>query len=614
MVHRGPDGEGKFVNDHVAMGMRRLSIIDLEGGWQPIYNEDRTIALIANGEIYNYVELTRTLENKHTFSTHSDCEPIIHLYEEYGADCVNYLRGMFAFTLYDMKKQIVLIARDRMGEKPLYYHQGNDFLLFASEMKSLLKSGLINFELDPASVNDFFHYQYVPEPKTPLKNVHKLPAGHYMLVDLKAWSFQNTTYWKMEDASPVEGDPVSLIREELNNISDIVIRSDVPVGLALSGGLDSSAIAALTVKKYPGIMHAFSVGYPGRPANDERSDAKKFAEYLKIPLHEIELETDDFVDYFDELNFMRDDPIADISGYGYYAVSREARNNGVPVLLQGQGGDELFWGYPWVRDAVLKTDDLLHNISPFRRLVDALINNKSSLNLRSIRDIVKQFMNSRRVQNNFNHDLSRNKYRPVFHEMLTDFQVALTGMKEYYTPAFMEKLGDASAFDFFTFSSPWEYTDIRITRLICETYLMENGIAQGDRLSMANSVELRLPLVDYKLVELIIGLRKANRDNPDYEQFPKPWLRGAVEDIVPDWVINRPKQGFAPPVIQWHNEIFTKYGHYLKDGFLVQSEVLTQEAGEALSSGPFPSGVTAPVSFKALVLEIWCRKMRELIN
>lgn len=599
MVHRGPDGQGFYVDNRVALGMRRLSIIDLTGGWQPLYNEDRSLALVANGEIYNFVELTQELIARgHRFSTHSDCEVILHLYEEERENCLRHLRGMFAFALVDIKRGTVFIARDRMGEKPLYLHETQDSLLFASEMKSLLSSGRVPFDLDPGAVNDYFHYQYVPEPRTPLKAVRKLPRAHYLKVDLASWKVEQHKYWDMEDAPPVEGDPSELVRVELEKISELLIRADVPVGVALSGGLDSSAIAALAARKYPGTMHAFSVGYPGRPPNDERSNAKALADLLGMPFHEIELTTPELVAHFEQMNFERDDPIADISGFGYYSVNKAARANGIPVLLQGQGGDEIFWGYEWVKDAALATDNMQNPGSQRREPFNLKRFVKTSL--RRLSGAHRPAPTS--VPNAAGH-------RPIFHELAPDFRMALTDLRSNFTDRFIEQLGSASAYDFFTFDKPWKQSDILITRLISDTYLLENGIAQGDRLSMTNSVELRLPFVDYKLVELVIGLRKTHASDPDYLRFPKPWLRGAMQGILPEFIIDRPKQGFAPPLMEWHNALFKAYGHYLDGGYLVQSGVLTEQAGAELSAGPFPRGAVAPISFKALVLEIWCREM-----
>src|SRR4026209_2144415 len=281
LTHRGPDGAGEFTDDHVMLAMRRLSIIDLDGGWQPLYNEARSLALVANGEIYNFVDLRERLEGLgHRFNTHSDCETILHLYEEYELDFVQHLRGMYAFALWDTKRKRLILARDRMGEKPLYLYETNGRVLFASEMKALLASGLVPFELDPTSVNLYFHYQYVPEPRTPLKGVRKLDAASLVIVDVDPWRIEERRYWRMEDAPTLEGDPATLIREQLETVSKIVIRSDVPVGISLSGGLDSSAIAALAARQYPGTMLAFSIGYPGSLANDESPDARALADEL----------------------------------------------------------------------------------------------------------------------------------------------------------------------------------------------------------------------------------------------------------------------------------------------------------------------------------------------
>ena len=596
LVHRGPDGQGLHCEKQVVLGMRRLSIIDLQGGWQPLYNEDKSLVLIMNGEIYNFIELTIELKKRgHTFSTHSDGEVILHLYEEAGIDCLHQLRGMFAFALLDKVQGKVFIVRDRMGEKPLYLYETADSIYFSSEMKSLLSAGCVPFELDPVAVNDYFHYQYVPEPKTPLKAVRKLPRAHFLKIGLADWKIEEQEYWDMEAAAPVDGDPAELVRNELDQVCELLIRADVPVGVALSGGLDSSAIAALAAKKYPGTMHAFSVGYPGRPPNDERNDAKTLADLLEMPFHEIELETADLVKNFEQMNFQRDDPIADISGFGYYAVSKAAREYGVPVLLQGQGGDEIFWGYQWVKDAVEATDNRFGDGGEPPSLRQFL---KTSL---------KSLLGKRSEAKP-----PTNGHRPIFHELAPDFRMALADVRNYYTDSFLRGLSDASAYDLFTFDKPWKHSDILITRLICDTYLLENGIAQGDRLSMASSVELRLPFVDYKLVELVIGLRKSHQADPDYRRFPKPWLRGAMKGILPDFIIERPKQGFAPPVIEWHNELFKAYGKYLDGGYLVQAGVLTEEAGAVLATGVFPRGAIAPISFKALVLEIWCREMRSI--
>lgn len=621
-VHRGPDGAGSYSNASLRLGMRRLSIIDLAGGDQPLYNEDRSIVLIANGEIYNYVELRRQLIDRgHRFASQSDCEVILHLYEDYQAGCLDWLRGMFAFALWDEKRGTLLMARDRMGEKPLYLSQTADSLLFSSEMKSLLSTGEVEFRLDPVAIDRYFHYGYVPEPLTPLEGVRKLPAGHYLMVRPATWEFEETCYWRLEDAPPLDGNPAELIRQELETIGELIVRADVPVGVALSGGLDSSLVAALASRKYAGAITAFSVGYEGGSRHDERALARQFADHLAIPFHDVVLKTDEVVSGFPELVWWQDDPIADIAGSGYLAVMRLAREHGVPVMLQGHGGDELFWGYRWAREAVRQTirkwqllearQGVAGRLALWPYLRPSLPRPSSPVGW------LKWFLDAGGLRSSFE-ELARDLNRPpdqlVFYDLSPDYRQAGREAGSLYTASFRQALGGRSPAEIFTISAaerrPFDQAglEVAITGLLCGTYLIENGVAQGDRLSMASSVELRLPLIDYRLVETVIGLRKSA---PDSANGPKAWLKAAMRGIIPEWVLNRPKRGFTPPVRDWHGALFAAYGQRLRDGYLVGQGVLDPAAASRLSQGPFPLGVTAPLSFKALVLEQWCRNFVE---
>ncbi|HEX8734979.1 MAG TPA: asparagine synthase (glutamine-hydrolyzing) [Pyrinomonadaceae bacterium] len=611
-IHRGPDGAGEFSAAHVALAMRRLSIIDLEGGNQPLYNEDKSLALIVNGEIYNYRELRERLQKSgHRFRTETDGEVILHLYEENDSDFVTQLRGMFAFALWDVKRGRLVLARDRMGEKPLYLFEREGELIFASELKGLLSSGLVPFELNPHAVNLYFHYQYVPEPLTPVKGVRKLDAAHILTVDAEAWRIEEREYWRMEDAAPLGGKPRELIREKLEEVGELIVRSDVPVGVALSGGLDSSVVAAFASRKRDNLC-AFSIGYAGRPACDEREDAAAFARYLNLPFYETELDTQTIVDFFPQLNYWRDDPVADIAGFGYYAVMNLAREQGVPVLLQGQGGDELFWGYPQLRDAAFESRKKAALLDkPLSQAVRQALNfdfparrvgNGISAWARDFGGMRSGWQNVRRRR--------QNPARMIFYDLSPDFAAASAEARRFYGAKFLERINESDAGEIFTFPDGWSPVETTLTRLICDTYLRENGITQGDRLGMASSVEMRLPLVDYKFVETVIGLRKTQSDS---QLPPKHWLREAVKDVVPEWVLNRPKRGFAPPVREWHAALFAAYGDSLRDGYLVRSEVLNREGAARLAAGEFPPGATSPLSFKALVLEQWCRQMRLLL-
>ncbi len=640
MIHRGPDGAGEYLGGwakpcsrsttgsnrssafvegdghpggtgddrrcHVFMAMRRLSIIDLAGGWQPLYNEDRSIALVANGEIYNFVELRKELQAQgHVLRTRSDCETILHLYEQHGLDGIQHLRGMFAFALWDQRARRLILARDRMGEKPLYVHREADRLFFASEMKAVLKSGLVPFEIEPTSVHDYLHYGWVPEPKTMVAGVFKLAPGHLLTVDLDHWRINEHCYWKMEDAPAVEGRPAELLRAELELITELTIRSDVPVGIALSGGIDSSLLAALSAKKYKGTLQAFSVGYSGRPGQDERRFAQELSHQLGLPFHEIEVPTEDLVDFFPKLNALRDDPIADIAGYGYSMLSRCAREHGCPVLIQGHGGDELFWGYAWVVQAVACTLSKLQGkrTSSLGAFLSCLPQGFSRPQIvEFILTVGAMACGWRRLTPK--PDAPANQM--VFYDLEGTYQAGERLARWVYTKKFAQAVGDYSAAALFRIDPPWEHVDVHIMGLLCRSVLLQNGLAQGDRLSMANSVELRLPLVDYRLAELVVGLQKTT---PCYHLPAKQWLKDAVQDLVPAEILRRPKRGFNPPVTLWIEAIRRRYASNLPDGYLVAAGVMRPEVAKRLIQSHLRFSPERDLFWKLIELEFWFQSM-----
>lgn len=611
MFHRGPDGEGVYENASISIGMRRLSIVDLHHGWQPLWNEDRTIALVANGEIYNAPELRERLEGAgHHFATQSDCETIVHLYEETGCDCLPQLRGMFAIALWDATTGLLMLARDRMGEKPLYLHEDGGVLVFASELRALVRSGLPGFDLDLGAVDRFFHYQYVPEPQTILRGIRKLDAGRWLKLSVGDWRFAERQYWRMEDAPALAGPPAELIRDELEQVGRLIVRSDVPVGVALSGGLDSSVVAALAARAYPGKLHAITVGYEGHPACDEREDAKSYARHLGFTCDEVELRTDDVVESFPKLNALRDDPIADIAGHGYYHVAKRAREMGIPVLIQGQGGDELFWGYSWVRSAVRETErKRACHASPFGVLRYVRCNAPAGLAPWQLRAWGEGLCGLRANLRQWRRHRGEPPRRFSFYDSLQSYAWVAANKHQIYGPAMVGDHALGRSDDIFSFPHPWPDAATRITSLICDTYLRENGIAQGDRLSMASSVEMRLPLVDYRLVETVVGLRKTFAD---WKLTPKQWLRDAAAAVVPRFVVERPKRGFAPPVDRWYPALLCAYGDRIRNGHLVSAGVLGRKAAEALAGGGPGSDLVFPIWFRALVLEEWIRATKEL--
>jgi len=606
--HRGPDGDGFHFGSHAAIASRRLAIIDVPGGGQPLYNEDRTIALVANGEIYNHAELRRDLESRgHRFSTHSDCETIIHLYEDAGLACVDKLRGMFAFALVDERNGRVMIARDRMGEKPLYIVERPDSLVFSSELGSLIACGVVPFEIDYDGVKALYHWNYLPEPFSAVRGVRRLPAGALMDIEPRRRRVQERVYWRLEDAPPLHDEPVERIRQEIQSIGAIVAGSDVPVGVTLSGGIDSSAVAAMACRQRNGDLTAFSTGYEGYTWQDERAEAAEFAGYLKIPVRELRLQVDDVVREYPAMVKSRDEPSTDMSGIAWLAMGRLAREHGVKVLLTGSGGDELFWGYPWVRAALLANHRK-------RRLLGGEASALDYLTVRRPPPSVTGFLYWAQDGAGLLHGMRRwrrDRRTPadqmVFWDDRQEFRDAEALLPRYAGPALREAKASPAAI--FRGTNLWSDLETSITVLNCATYLRSNGLLLCDRLPMAASVECRSPLVDHRLAETVIGLRKAHSDFP---LGHKGWLKAAVSEIVPPFVLQRRKRGFSPPWRSWTRALMARYGRDMADGILVERGVIERKAAERFRAGFDRVGRQMPLAQATLDLEYWARAMAAL--
>jgi asparagine synthase (glutamine-hydrolysing) len=613
LARRGPDGAGVHRSRHAVLAMRRLSIIDLATGWQPLYDETGRIALVANGEIYNYRELRIELEHQgYRFKTGSDCETIVHAYASAGERALSSLRGMFAFALWDEARQRLWLARDRMGEKPLYLYRTDSYLLFASELKALLASGLIPRRLDREALERYFFVGYVPEPGTPVAGVEKLPAGHDVTIDVAPWRVIQRRYWRLCEADESRADPTEVLAAQLDEIANLTIRADVPVGVALSGGLDSTLIACMASRHYAGRLHAFTVGYDVDSRGDETEDARRIADHLGIAFHPIRVSTHEIAEDFPLLVRATDDPIADIAGYGYFRLMKAARANGVPVMLTGQGGDELFWGYPWLRRAAHATRRLLaiaRGNAPAPGLLAALrpeapasFDAKGILRWASAAFGIHDRL---RLRARLNTRLA-DPTLPLFYELAAHHDEA--GYVRRAQSVFGAKLGRVCASPAASIATPARglAPDLAVTELICSTYLLENGLAQCDRLSMWWSVECRVPLVDYRLAEDVIGLR---RHCSDLDLPPKAWLRKAAARFVPEFALGRPKRGFTPPVRHWIGELFSHYGSTLRKGRLVEQGVITEKAGRDFAVFDPTRTPFSPWAYQALVLEIWMREV-----
>lgn len=616
LAHRGPDGRGVYTDSHVQFGHTRLAIIDLtDAGRQPMMSRDGRYTVTFNGEIYNHIELRIELEAcGESFVSRSDTEVLLAAYKVWGRECVRHFRGMFAFALWDRTHKVLFLARDRCGEKPLFYCRDGSTLAFASELKALIPLLGSHPKLDPAVVDMYLHYQYVPEPFTLLEGIHKVPAAHTLFLDVTKWTAELHRYWNVEDVSsdiPPHDDEKTIfpqLREGLEDAVKLTLRADVPVGIALSGGIDSSAIAVYAQKNYPRPMHAFCVGYPGRPPYDERQQARSLAESLGMTVHEVELPVKDFVAFFPQLVRIMDEPIADPAAFGHYSVPRAAADVGIKVLLTGIGGDELFWGYPWVREVavinqLLRRNPSLRTISRWARssLAQRLLD-RVSREPRfpgSVRYWAHILRNAGGIQTPAG-QLRFYDAEPQFHDAFR-----------------MKSLVYGSAMRAVDAENPFRPTDIgqrnfeeiplATIRLLFDTWLTSNCLSLGDRVSMSVGVETRLPFLDVRLIELAMNLRARY---PDHKLGQKARLRGALKGVLPDEVLVRPKAGFQPPVQEWLSGVITIYGETLRGGVLTNMGVIDESKIDAvLKELPKQGWPGLFFAYKLVLLEIWYQRV-----
>lgn len=607
--HRGPNGQGIFSGINICLGHTRLSILDLsELGRQPMTHRDGNLTITYNGEVYNYIEIREQLRAKgEIFTSNSDTEVILSAYRCWGASCLDRFRGMFAFAIWDNQRQTLFLARDRCGEKPLFYWQNDECFIFASEMKALIPLLPSPPRLNTAAVDMYLHFQYTPEPYTLLDGVRKLPAAHHATITPDSWHIQPARYWSIEDLPERNGDPATLIREELEKAVILTLRSDVPVGVALSGGIDSGAIAALASRHYPEPMHAFSVGYPGRPPYDERDQAKELAKQLGMIFHEVELPVDSFVEFFPQLIRIMDEPIADPAAFGHYAIPQAAANIGIKVLLTGIGGDEVFWGYEWTRRSV--------RVNQFR------------MALRKAPRVLRTLQRNGKIANVMERMCAMDKIPAAAHriaQLLLEIgggntpedQLVFLGNTPDFTSAFrLKPLCYGSAMSSLSPDTPYiptigipekaEDISVAVLRLLFETWLTSNCLNLGDRVSMSVGVESRLPFLDKGLIELAMGLRHSRSD---HFMGHKAWLTEAMRNVLPHDILQRPKRGFQPPVHSWLSGVVANYGQKLRDGNLVQEEILSRKgANSLLCNTTSPYSANLFFTYKLVLLEYWYR-------
>lgn len=541
ITHRGPDESGYHLAAGVALGHRRLSIIDIASGQQPLFNEDRSVAIVFNGEVYNFAVLRLELEALgHQFQTHSDTEVILRAWQAWGAACVHRLRGMFAFAIWDKKRRHLFLARDRLGIKPLYYALlPNGHFVFGSELKALLPHPQLPRTRDPKAVEDYFAYGYIPEPRTIYAGVRKLPPGHTLLIEKGQKSLPKPgQYWDVpfsdngvtsQDAA--EGEMIERLREAV----DIRLVAEVPLGAFLSGGVDSSAIVAMMAGLMDQPVKTCAIGFDVAEY-DETAYAQKVADRYHTD-HQVDtVKADDFA-LVDRMGWLYDEPFADSSAMPTYRVCEAARKR-VTVALSGDGGDENLAGYRRYRMHL--AEERLRSQLPLG-LRRAIFGPLGAIYPKA--DWAPQFLRAKTTLQS----LARDSVGAWFHSVsrMTDAQ-----RQTLFSTAFKKELGDYNAVQVLrahAAQAPTDHPLSLVQYLDLKTFLV-SILHKVDRASMAHSLEVRVPLLDHQLVEWMSGLK------PEWKLAGgdgKHLFKRALKPYLPDDIMYRPKQGFSIPLAKW---------------------------------------------------------------
>jgi len=551
IYHRGPDDAGYYVKDKIGLGVRRLSIIDVTGGHQPISNEDGTVWIVFNGEIYNFQQIRKELESKgHRFATRSDTETIVHLYEEYGDECPNYLRGMFAFAIWDERKQKLFIARDRLGIKPLFYAWSPEKgLVFASEIKSLLAAfPELSQSVDQHAISLYFAFWYIPTEHTIFSHIRKLPPGHFLTLESGRLAIKR--YWSVIERVPQkwmasEAEYVERLLAMLQEAVRVRLLSEVPLGAFLSGGIDSSLVVGLMSRIMNRPVKTFSIGFEEADF-DELRYARLVARHFQTEHHEFVVKPDaamltsDLVRLFDE-------PFGDASAIPTFLVAKLARRN-VTVTLSGDGGDELFAGYERYKKhkAMGMFGRLPHSI---RASIRAMASLGGTVDNKLARRVERLYQGSQAP--------FPASYYQTYKAFTDEFR------HEIFQPAWEDgKIGEEVLSGLVTSGNQIE--NIQYMDLL--TYLPDDILAKVDRTSMANSLEVRVPFLDHELVQLVWSIPVEQKLRGFTSKYI---LKKAAASIIPQKIIRRRKQGFGVPIAKW-------FRHELKE--VLHDALLSRQA------------------------------------
>jgi asparagine synthase (glutamine-hydrolysing) len=531
--HRGPDDSGTYLDQDVALGQARLSIIDLAGGHQPIFNEDGTKCIILNGEIYNYLGLREQLVARgHVFKTNSDTEVILHLYEDEGEDCVDSIHGMFAFAIWDAQHRTVFLARDRLGKKPLYYKDAGSFFAFASEIKALMVAGFLEGRYDAGAIDEFLALNYTIGPHTAFVDVRKLMPGHRMTVSSEGTRVSQ--YWDFAEVEPTTASFEECYERMVAAIDDSVkvrLMSEVPLGAYLSGGVDSSLIVAVMTKLTQRPVKTFTVGYEDAPDLSELEYARIAATHIGAEHHEFVLKPATFVDHVGELVWHMDEPIGEFATIPLLLLSRLAKEH-VTVMLSGEGADEIFAGYTIYRYMAL--------VERYRSLPGWLRSGVGNPLLRRVLGHRKEGKYAAWPEQRL-----EERYRGNG-SCFTD-----TMRAKLISPDFARSLEEGHLQR--TIDGYYERVRARdpVSRMLyvdTKTWLPEDLLVKADKMTMAAAVELRVPFLDHRLVELAASFPTHMKIRGRVSKFI---MKKYAETLLPRVIVHRPKRGFPVPLELW---------------------------------------------------------------
>jgi asparagine synthase (glutamine-hydrolysing) len=543
--HRGPDDHGVHAEEGVLLGMNRLAIIDIDTGHQPIFNEDGSLLICFNGEIYNYLELRRELIDRgHAFSTRTDTEVVLHAFEEWGSGCLIRFNGMFAFAIWNRRSGECFLARDRLGIKPLYYAARQGRLCFASELKTMLQMVEDTGGLDTLALSRFFSFWYVPTPQTPFKGISKLRPGHFLRfingeTSISRW--WNIELGQSEGVAMTEVEAVAMLRDILFRAVGMELMSDVPLGCFLSGGVDSSAVVAFAQQALGRQVKTFCYRFQ-ESTHDESADARIVAEHLGTEHHEILVDRQAMLSALEDLPQTMDEPFGDSTFISLLLLSREVRRH-VTVSLTGMGGDEVFTGYPTIRGHRYMSLYRRLPVALRQGLIPAVVNRLPvSDKYFSLEFKAKRFIRGQDQPPEIQHfQWMENFTFPEKKALLGDFAPE-TSLEETYAPV-LEELTACDAHE----------TMNRILFLDARFFLENNGLFQVDRASMANSLEARVPLLNTLVLDFLAEVPFSLK----YRRGElKRLLRQAVRKDLPARVFAKPKKGFAPPVSSWLRTVY----------------------------------------------------------